>query len=227
MTPEEERRRWSEQSPYWIMVSDASRNDERHYSESAARTAPVISAELEHMLPARGRALELASGTGQHMVDFASRHPGIEWLPSDPHPAARTSAAAWVAEAVLDNVREPLDIDVTDVAWERELLPGLDAIVVVNLLHIAPWSATEGVIRGAGALLAPRGQLILYGCFRREGTHLSYANGEFDRSLRYRDARWGVRDTSDIKAAAGRHDLCLAELIDMPSNNLLLIVRRG
>lgn len=224
-TQEERRKRWHERSPYWVGVSDDTRGRDRHHSPSAARNAGPIGDRLAERLPASGRALEIASGTGEHVVAFARRFPGIAWTPSDPHPEARRSIAAWIAWSGLTNARAPLELDVTAAGWSAAVAPDLDAAVAINLLHIAPWAACEGLLSGAAGLLKPAGLIAVYGCFTREGRHLSDENAEFDRSLRHRNPEWGVRDVAEVTAEAERHALVLAEVIDMPADNLMLVLR--
>lgn len=226
-TQDQWRRRWEERSSYWVTVSDETRPEMRHVSPSAARNAPPITTCLAERLPGRGRALEVGSGTGQHVVAFATRFPAIEWTPSDPHPAARASIAAWIEERGLANVHAPLDLDVSVEGWETAVKPGQDALVAINLLHITPWSAAEGLLRGAARLLKPGGLVCLYGCFRRGDRHLSEDNAAFDRSLKHRDPAWGVRDVDEVAAAAGRHALALSEVIEMPAANLMLVLTRA
>ncbi len=204
----------------------------KRFAPAAERNAGPIAGRLAERLPRRGRVLEVASGTGQHVVAFARRFPGIRWTPSDPDPAARASIAARIAESGLGNVAAPCDVDVTRPGWEDAFVPppgasGWDALVAINLLHISPWTATEGLLAGAGRLLAPSGRLFVYGCFRRGGRHLSARNAEFDRSLRARDPRWGVRDVEEVARAAGRHGLLLDETLAMPANNLMLVLVPG
>lgn len=225
--PEERRRRWQETSPYWVTVSEATRHRVRHRSESAARNAEAIAARLAALLPATGRVLEVASGTGQHVVTFARALPGVSWLPSDPHPAARTSIAAWIAEAGLANVEAPRDVNVAMTGWETETPPALDGIVACNLVQIAPWSACTGLLAGAARGLALRRPLILYGCFIQDGRHLSEENAEFDRSLRHRDPAWGVRDVADVAAAAREMGFGAPRTIAMPADNLMLVLTRS
>ncbi len=200
----------------------------KQFSPSAARNAAPILAALRPRLPASGRALEVASGTGQHIVAFAGAFPGLDWTPSDPDPAARASIAAHVAEAGLANLHPPLDLDVTDPAWPEAVEAGLEVMVAVNLLHISPWTATLGLLSGAGRLLAPDGRrLFIYGPFSRGGDYLSESNVRFDASLRYRDPAWGVRDVDDVAGAARGEGLDLAEVVEMPTNNLMLMLKRA
>lgn len=196
---------------------------DKQFSPSAARNTEPILAALRPRLPASGRALEIASGTGQHIAAFASAFPGLEWTPSDPDPTARASIAAHVAEAELANLHAPLDLDVVDPSWPEAVEVGLDVMVAVNLLHISPWGATLGLLSGAGRLLAPDGRLFIYGPFSRSGDYLSQSNVQFDAALRHRDPSWGLRDVHDVAAAARAKGLGLAEVIAMPANNLLLM----
>jgi len=199
----------------------------KQFSPSAARNIEPILAALRSRLPGSGRALEVASGTGQHIAAFADAFPGLDWTPSDPDPTARASIAAHVAEAGLANLHAPLDLEVTDPAWPEAVEPPCDVMVAVNLLHISPWQATLGLLAGAGRLLAPDGRLFIYGPFSRGGDYLSQSNVRFDASLRYRDPSWGVRDVDDVTAAARAEGLDLSEVIAMPANNLMLVLSKS
>lgn len=225
MTPEELRRRWHETSPYWVMVSNESRARARHNSASAARTAAPIREQIDRLLPQSGRAVELGSGTGQHVIEFARCRPGIEWIPSDPHPAGRRSIAAWVAHSGCPNVRPPLDLDLTAEEWERALEPRCQAMVAVNVLQVTPWSASLGLLRGAASRLGGDGLLVIYGCFKRRGRHLSTGNAEFERSLQAKDPAWGIRDVDDLESVAAAHAMRLAEVVEMPASNLMLVFK--
>jgi len=197
---------------------------DKQFSPSAARNTEPILAAMRPRLPGAGRALEVASGTGQHIVAFADAFPALDWMPSDPDPVARASIAAHVSEMGLANLHPPLDLDVTDPAWPETVDAGLDVMVAINLLHISPWDATLCLMSGAGRLLAPDGRLFIYGPFSRGGAHISESNVQFDASLRYRDPSWGVRDVDDLAAAARAEGLDLSEVIAMPANNLLLML---
>jgi len=199
---------------------------DKQFSPSAARNTEPILAALRPRLPASGRALEVASGTGQHIAAFAAAFSGLDWTPSDPDPAARASIAAHVAEAGLANLHPPLDLDVTDPGWADAVEPPYDVMIAVNLLHISPWEATLGLLAGAGRLLAPDGCLFIYGPFSRSGDYLSQSNVQFDASLRARDPGWGLRDVDDV-AAARAEGLDLVEVIAMPANNLMLMLTRA
>lgn len=199
-------------------------DDERQRAPSAERTAPAIARVLDRELPERGTVLEVASGTGQHVVTFAALRPAITWLPSDPSPEARRSIAAWTRASGLDNVAPPRDLELTQRHWYRAVPRNLAAVLASNLLHISPWEATLGLLEGAGQCLAPSGRLIVYGCLRIGGEHLTANNAAFDASLRARDPRWGVRDLDAVAAAAAAAGLALTEVVEMPADNRLLIL---
>jgi SAM-dependent methyltransferase len=183
---------------------------------------------LRRVLPAGGNVLEIASGTGEHAVHFAAHLPGLVFQPSDPNPAHRASIAAWTAAERLANVRPPLALDVTGPDWDAlAAIPRpLDAILCINMIHISPWDATLGLVRGAGRLLGAGGALYLYGPYRRAGRHTAPSNEAFDRSLRMQDPEWGVRDLEDVAAAAGAEGFVHVETVQMPANNLSVVFRR-
>jgi SAM-dependent methyltransferase len=193
-------------------------------SPSAARNREPILAVLRRVLPSRGLVLEVASGTGEHAVHCAAGLPELTWQPSDRDPEALASIAAHREQAGLPNLLEPLLLDVTAPAWP---LARADAIVAVNMIHIAPWRAAERLMSGAERLLASGGVLYLYGPFKEDGRHTAPSNAAFDESLRARDPAWGVRDTADVVALAGRHGFGLVERVAMPANNLSLVFQAG
>jgi len=213
-------------SPYLVVVNDETRAGRRHHAAAAARnTGPIVDV-LREILPRAGLALEIASGTGQHVVAFAQAFPDIEWQPSDPDATARDSIAAWVAETGLANLRPPLDLDVTETGWQNRVATRLDAVVCINMIHISPWRACEGLLAGAGSLLRPDGLLYLYGPYKRDGAHTAPSNAAFDESLRRRDPAWGVRDLADVSAAARRCGMSLENVVSMPANNFSLVFRK-
>jgi len=210
--------------PQWPPRTGA---DARQYAPAAERnTAPILDVLGRH-LPAAGTILEIGSGTGQHVVAFAAARPELTWQPSDPDPAARASIAAWAADAGVDNVPLPLDLDVTADDWTRALARPLQGIVCINLLHIAPWAACAGLMAGAAVLLEPEAPLYLYGPFKQGGRHSAPSNAAFDRYLRAFDPSWGVRDLDAVVDTAGDHGLDLVDVVAMPANNLSLILRRA
>ncbi|MBX9709283.1 MAG: DUF938 domain-containing protein [Caulobacteraceae bacterium] len=194
-------------------------------SPAVARNTQPILQVLQAHLPADGRILEIASGSGEHAVAFARALPRTTWTPSDPSEQARASMSAWAAEANLPNLRAPLALDAADPdGW-----PPLDVqvIVCINMIHISPWSATEGLMTGAGRVLPdPGGLLVLYGPFREADVPLAPSNATFDDSLKARDAAWGLRDRDAVVAEAHRHGLHLTRRVEMPANNLMLLFRK-
>lgn len=192
-------------------------------SPAAERNKEPLLAVLTRVLPDAGLALEIASGTGQHVVHFARTLTRLRWQPSDPDAAMRESIRAHIAAADLDNVAAPLDLDVLEMRWPIERA---DAVLCSNMIHIAPWPATEGLVRGSAGLLGRGAPLILYGPFRRNGQHTSPSNETFDSSLRLRSSEWGVRDLEHVTQLAEHHALTCAEIVAMPANNLCVIYRK-
>ncbi len=227
LTNEEHQRRWREPSPYLVTVADESRGGRKHVSPSASRNAGDILSALKPRLPASGLVLEIASGTGQHCAAFAREFSGLTFQPSDPDPAARASIEAWRGEAPAGNVHPALDLNVTSQDWWAAVQGPVTAIIAINLLHISPWAATTGLFAGAAKLLKPDGMVFTYGAYRRGGRHTAPSNADFDASLKHRNPDWGVRDIDDIADVAGANGLHLAEIVDMPSNNMLLVWRRN
>ena len=167
--------------------------------------------------------LEVGCGSGQHAVYFAERMPGLRWIPTDPEPEHRDSVAAWATHLGLDNVEPPLALDALDDPWP---VAGADVVYCANVIHIAPWAVTLGLLRGAGRTLSEGGLLILYGPFRVEGRHTADSNERFDASLRARDPRWGVRDLDEVTTFATSQGLRLKERTPMPANNMTLTFQR-
>lgn len=214
-------------SPYRAVLGGRTPSSRKHFAAAAERnTGPIIEV-LRGAAPESGRVLEVASGTGQHVCAFAREFPDIEWQPSDPEAEARDSIAAWCAGQGLANVQPPLAIDVTQTGWDDKVGSGLDLLVCINMIHIAPWAACEGLLAGAGRLLRSGGLLYLYGPYRRGGKHTAPSNAEFDRSLRARHPEWGVRDLEEVERVAAVHGLARESVVEMPANNLSVLLRRG
>ncbi|MEH6952117.1 DUF938 domain-containing protein [Nitrobacter sp. NHB1] len=196
------------------------------------RNHAAIWAVLEEFLRGKtGDVVEAGSGTGQHVVFFARHSPAITWWPSDLNDNHLRSIAAWTAHDNLANVRPPLRIDLSNPQRWAEMSdsrgPGaLLAVFCANVIHIAPWRVAEGLIAGAAHCLRPDGRLFLYGPFKRGGRHTAPSNAAFDASLRNNDPEWGVRDVDEVAVLAQRNGLELAEIIDMPANNLILTFER-
>ena len=167
-------------------------------------------------------ASALASGTGQHATAFAAAFSNLVWQPSDPDPGALASIAAW-SEGV-PNIRPPLRLDASDADWP---LARADAILCINMVHISPWSATEGLMRGAGRVLPAGAPLYLYGAYRQAGVPTAASNEAFDASLRAANPEWGVRDLDEVAAEAEKNGLSLDAVVPMPANNLSVLFRRN
>jgi SAM-dependent methyltransferase len=198
-------------------------DDGRSHAPAAARNRDPILDVLRTELPPSGLVLEIASGTGEHAVHFARALARLTWQPSDPSPEARRSIAAWTAAAGCANILPPLDLDVTGEAWPVERAA---AVVCINMIHISPWEATEGLMRGAGRLLGSGAPLYLYGPFRRGDHPLEPGNAAFDDDLRRRDPRWGLRELDAVTACAARHGFARCTVVAMPANNLSVIFRK-
>ena len=196
------------------------------------RNHEPIWAVLEKFLARKsGNVVEAGSGTGQHVVHFATRTPDITWWPSDLNERHLKSIEAWRTHAGLPNIRPPLQIDLTDPAWCPEMHDGsgpteLLAVFCANVIHIAPWRVAEGLFAGAARYLRSDGRLFLYGPFKRDGRHTALSNAVFDTSLREQDPDWGVRDIADLEKLAKAVGLALVEATDMPANNLMLAFGR-
>jgi SAM-dependent methyltransferase len=197
--------------------------DARRFSPSTARNRDPILAVLRGVLPREGEVLEIAAGTGEHAVHFAKHLPHLRWQPSDPDPDARASITAWRASAALANLLPAVALDVTAEPWP---VARADAIVCINMIHIAPWGATEALMAGAARTLPPAGVLFLYGPYRREGRHTAPSNEAFDADLRRRNPAWGVRDLGEVSAVAARNGLDFQQIVEMPANNLSVVFAR-
>jgi SAM-dependent methyltransferase len=192
-------------------------------SPAAERNKQPILEVLESRLPRSGTVLEIASGTGQHVVHFARGLPRLVWQPTDPDPDLRAAIAARVHAAALDNLRPPLRLDVLDPVWP---VSTADAVLCINMIHISPWAATPGLLVGCARVLGGGAPLILYGPYRRGGSHTAPSNEAFDANLRARNADWGLRDLDDVAACAREHGFELREVVTMPANNLTVILER-
>jgi len=197
--------------------------DQRMFSPTAARNSEPILAVLKRVLPTKGAVLEIGCGTGEHAVHFAGAMPRLTWLPSDPDSDCRASTASWIRFTRLSNVLPPVDIDVCAKSWGIEQSAPFDAIVSLNMVHIAPWAASLGLFAGAGRLLRAGGLLFLYGPFMRDGVHNAPSNAAFDASLRARNASWGVRDIVELERVGESSGVSLRETIEMPANNMSLV----
>ena len=196
--------------------------DPRRFAPATARNRDPILAVLRDVLPERGVVLEIASGTGEHAVHFAAAFPALIFQPSDPDADARASTDAWAAGVA--NIRPALALDASASSWPVD---AADAVLCINMIHIAPWSACEGLTRGAAAILPADAPLVLYGPFKRGGRHTAPSNAEFDAGLRARNPEWGVRNLEDVAALAAASGFGPPQVTEMPANNLVVVFRRA
>lgn len=192
---------------------------------AAARNREPIAAVLRAHLPPSGLLLEIASGRGEHAMWFSRMLPGLQWQPTDRDPDALASIAAWRMTENIPNLLPPLQLDAA--APDGWPVAAADAVVAINMIHIAPWQATLGLLAGAARVLPPGGLLYLYGPFREAGLHTADSNAAFDRDLQARNAAWGVRDLESVAASAAQQGFARHDLVRMPANNLSVMFRRG
>ena len=195
----------------------------KRHAPATLRNRTFILDVLRRVLQGRREILEIASGSGEHAVYLAGELPHLRWHPTDPDPDSLLSIEAHRAESALHNVLPAARLDVTQPVWG---LSNIDAVVCINMIHIAPWAAAEGLFRGAAALLPAGAPLYLYGPFRFAGVFTAPSNEAFDASLRERNPAWGVRDLDDVTALAESCGFAREEVIPMPANNHSVIFRR-
>jgi SAM-dependent methyltransferase len=195
----------------------------RRSAPAALRNREPIAEVLSEWLPPSGLVLEIASGTGEHAVYFAERFPALEWQPSDVHPEALTSIAAWREEVRLPNIRPPVVIDASAPDWP---IDRADAVLSINMVHISPWASALGLLSGAARLLRPGAPLILYGPWLKDDISTAESNLAFDADLKLRDSEWGLRRVENFAAAADERGLALDQTRAMPANNMMLLLRR-
>ena len=204
-------------------------DDLRQHSPHSLRNREPILSVLEKYLPAQGEGLvlEVASGSGQHTTFFAAAFPHLVFQPSDLDKAAHDSIAAWIAHENLSNVRPPLRIDAStpapdDLAFDCPVV----AMVNINMIHISPWTACEGLMATAGRVLPTGAHLFMYGPYAQGGGHTAPSNAAFDESLRGRNPEWGIRHLEDVIACAEENGLGHVETVSMPANNLSVVYQR-
>jgi len=197
--------------------------DARESAPSAERNKQPILEVLARVLPPRGVVLEIGSNTGQHVAYFAKALPGLIFQPSEMDAQKHPSIVAWAGHEQLINVRPPLAFDIMRMPWP---VRAADAILCINVIHIAPWEATLALMRGAGDILPPGGVLVTYGPYRRGGAQTAPSNDTFDTSLKSRNPLWGVRDMEEVIAVANDNRLDFEESVSMPANNFTLVFRR-
>ena len=197
--------------------------DLRQYAPATLRNRDPILGILRDVLPTKGCILEIASGSGEHVVHFATNFPELVFQPSDREPEAPESIAAWVEAARVTNVLVPTVLDVSQSPWP---IAAADGILCINMVHISPWEATLGLVRGAAAILPSTAPFYLYGPYKREGFATAPSNQAFDKSLRDRNSTWGLRDLEAVAAAARSVGFSGPTIAEMPANNLSVVFRR-
>ena len=193
-----------------------------HYPATRRNREPIRAA-LAHILPPSGLVLEIASGSGEHVAYFAAHFPKLIWQPSDLDPTLIASIRAHAAASGAENIRPPVLLDVQACPWS---VTAADALIAINMIHIAPWGVCLALVAGAAKILPAGGPLFLYGPFKRGGRHTAPSNEAFDRMLRQQNPSWGVRDLDDVAAVALSHGLALDVVIEMPANNLGVVFRK-
>ena len=197
-------------------------DDPRRHAPATLRNRDPILDVLRDVLPPAGLVLEVASGTGEHAAHFAAGLPGLDFQPTDHDPDNRASIDSWCAS--LASVRPAVTLDAMADRWPVDRA---DAVLCINMIHIAPWPATPGLLRGAARILPLGAPLVLYGPYRRHGVPTASSNEEFDASLRARDPAWGLRQLEDVAAEAASAGFGPPAITDMPANNLLVVFRRA
>jgi uncharacterized protein DUF938 len=197
--------------------------DHRQYAPAAVRNRDFILDVLRDVLPMTGVILEIASGSGEHVVHFARHFPSLVFQPSDPEPEALLSVAAWVKAVQVTNARAPIVLDASQSLWP---IASADGIICINMVHISPWDATVGLITGAAAILPPGSPLYLYGPYKRKEFATAPSNEAFNRNLRDRNPAWGLRDLEAVAAIAQSVGFSIPAVTEMPANNLSVVFRR-
>lgn len=198
--------------------------DPRLQAPATARNRDPILEVLRGVLPESGLVLEVASGSGQHVVYFGQHFPHLTFQPSDPDAASLQSIPAYTHDAGVANVLPPVLLDAASNDWP---LASADAIICINMIHIAPWRACEGLLRGAGKLLRSGAPLYLYGPYRRTEVVTAPSNDAFDAALKSRDPEWGLRDLEAVAKLAASQGFSAPMITEMPANNLSVVFRRS
>lgn len=190
---------------------------------AAQRNLQPILEVLRSALPQQGRFLEIASGSGFHIVNFAAAFPQAMWQPSDPDAGARGSIAAHRDAANRENLLPPVELNVERRPWP---VSAADAVLCINMIHISPWTATEALFAGAAEVLPVNGVLFTYGPYIVDGDFIADSNIEFDKSLRTKNPTWGLRELNDVDAVASANGFVRAAKVAMPANNFALVFRK-
>ncbi len=205
---------------------DKPHGDARQHAPATQRNADFIIDVLKKVLPEKGEVLEVASGSGEHVLAFAKAFPNLTWQPSDPFGDSRLSIDAWVEEGHVKTIKSALNLDMTTPQWHHFVRTPVNAILSINMIHIAPWAACEGLMTGAGQLLGKGDLLYTYGPYRKNGLQTSESNQIFEVWLKGKSSEYGIRDVAVVAEEAMKHGLVLEQEIAMPANNLSLLFRK-
>lgn len=212
-----------EQPKPWL-ASDQSAVHAKRHAPATSRNREVIADELAKVLPSSGRVLEIASGSGEHVIYFAQRFPELFWMPTDPDHAALASIKAWSEEAALPNIAPPLHIDAAlPDSWS---VRQADAVLCINMIHISAWAATVGLFKGSAQLLAAGAPLILYGPYIEDDVETAPSNLAFDQSLKARNPDWGLRNVGEVDRVGSEFGFVRTAQTQMPANNLMLFYQK-
>jgi hypothetical protein len=210
-----------------IALEPRAAEGERLHSPSVARNKEPIAEAFADLVGVEARVLEVGSGTGEHGACLTGRHQGLIWQPSDPDPASRASISAWAETVPGGRLLQPLELRTDRNDWWEDLPGAYDTGVSINMIHIAPWAATEGLFRGMAQLLDTPAALFFYGPFLRNGVSAE-SNHRFSADLKRRDPDWGVRDLdTEIVPLAAEHGFGMVAVREMPGNNLSVLFRRS
>ena len=203
--------------------------DNRLFFPATQRNRECIGDVLSRIIK-KGSVLEIGSGSGEHGVFFQKRFPEIIWQTSDPDLLHRKSIISWIEYEELSNkMPQPLQLDVKNIPWKIpfRLIHSLQGIVSINMIHVAEWTCTLSLFKGAGKLLNKGQFLILYGPFKIGNKHTSQSNYFFHKSLKLQNNLWGIRNIEEVNDEANKNGFSQEEIIKMPANNFSIIYRKG
>ena len=202
-----------------------SQGDDRLFAPSAERNSKPIINLIKRIAPKSGEALEIASGTGQHIIKMALALPNLSWLPSEVDEKRLKSITAWIKNENLQNIKSPVYLDATETGWAQNI-PHYDFILLVNLLHLISWNETKTLLSELSKALKKNGVALIYGPFMRNGQLTSEGDKNFHNSLIQTDPDIGYKDDLDVQNLFFNSGLLLLEAVEMPANNLAFILQK-
>jgi hypothetical protein len=202
-----------------------SKGDGRLFAPSAERNSAPIVNLVKRIAPQSGKALEIASGTGQHIVQLALSLPNIIWSPSDVEEERLKSISAWVKSENLLNIKPPTYLDATETGWAKSL-PQSNLILIVNLLHLISWNETEILIGELSLALKTKGIALVYGPFMRHGQLTSKGDKSFHNSLIQTDPDIGYKNDLEMLNLFSNSSLLHLETVEMPANNTAFVLQK-